>query len=346
MLFSDWHNVWMPGAVNRGPWLTAYTLPELMAREVAGQRFVLPVCSFHQQVADLDKIEGLLLPPLFVEALDRDLREAIIARIRACFPYLEGTARRRGWQGRLDVVELPRPPRRQPPPPGTIAFSVDTAVEEHGPHLPLATDRIQSYSVLEAVAAERDDVWLAPPLDYGFLRWGLPAGMSVDLSEELTVRYTTRYVDALVEWARPRGVYVVDVHGSLLHRQAVAEGLKASTAARHCFRYLYDPIAPQVIAAGDFHAGGVETAAILHINPALVDPRWWPERTAELARDEMKAELAIQLTADMPRFIEYAETHAWNGIVGSIANFENVDGKTIFAQLCAAARSDLDSLKP
>ena len=51
------------------------------------------------------------------------------------------------------------------PPPGRrpriLAFSVDTAVEEHGPHLPLATDRIQSYAVLAKLAEETAGLALA-----------------------------------------------------------------------------------------------------------------------------------------------------------------------------------------
>ena len=57
----------------------------------------------------------------------------------------------------MEIVELPRASLARPArAPRIVAFSVDTAVEHHGPHLPLATDRIQSYAVLKQIAEEVD----------------------------------------------------------------------------------------------------------------------------------------------------------------------------------------------
>src|SRR3954467_5312321 len=53
--------------------------------------------------------------------------------------------------------------------PDAVLVQPIGAVEQHGPHLPLATDLIVAEAVAEAVVAERGealDLWLLPPLAY------------------------------------------------------------------------------------------------------------------------------------------------------------------------------------
>ena len=75
---------YLPTVVNRGPWITAYTLNELAIREAPD--WVLPVCSLATPYEELERLGDGLLPPLFREALDGPLREQVVARIRQCFP--------------------------------------------------------------------------------------------------------------------------------------------------------------------------------------------------------------------------------------------------------------------
>ena len=184
-----------------------------------------------------------MLPPLYHEALDDELRTALLERIRTCFPFHESTDR--AGSASFDVVDLPK--TVHPPPvsrPRVLAFSVDTAVEEHGPHLPLATDTLQSYAVLERLAEESDALAIAPPLDYGQLTWGLPFGLSIDITAPLLTRYVTAYADALTAWTAPESLYVVDVHGSIVHRTAIIDGLAASGIARWSFRFFAPTFSP------------------------------------------------------------------------------------------------------
>jgi len=50
----------------------------------------------------------------------------------------------------------------------TVIIPIGT-VEEHGPHLPLATDTIQAMELAKQVS-QRMNVFIAPPLHYGFCR--------------------------------------------------------------------------------------------------------------------------------------------------------------------------------
>ncbi|HEY2252543.1 MAG TPA: creatininase family protein, partial [Planctomycetaceae bacterium] len=278
----------------------------------------------------LEELGRLMLPPLFRDALDADLQSALLARIEHCFPYLKGSRRRSSVYTKIEVVEVPaQSSARRVTRPQILAFSVDTAVEEHGPHLPLATDRIQSYAVLAKLAAECSDLDLAPPLDYGHLTWGLPRGLSIDTTPELLVHYVAGYAKALADHYQPEALYVVDVHGSPVHRRAIQDGLAAAGISRWMFRWLHEPLVEFAADRGDQHAGAVETAVMEAIDPGLLDTRWWPSRMAELATGEMSFERAIELQSELARFIDYAETHPWNGIVGRIENYLDLDGAAL-----------------
>ncbi len=333
---------WRPQAINTGTWLAGYSLNELLGR-VGTDRIVLPICSLGTPADELAELAPLVLPPLYHEALDDELRTALVARIAECFPFYHETSR--GGVHPVELIELPAEDHPAcGPTGGVVAFSVDTAVEEHGPHLPLATDTLQSYAVLERLAGEHPAMVLAPPVDYGQLTWGLPFGMSIDITARLLTRYVTGYANAIADWLEPTAAYVVDVHGSIVHRSAIQDGLAASRIGRWSFRWLHDPLVALSGDRGDQHAGGVETALIEFINPALVDAAWWPSRREELLAKQMSLEDAIRLSPDLPAFIERVESEGFNGIVGGLENYDAIDGADLMERILEVSRSDLVSL--
>lgn len=334
----------VPGRINSGPFITAYAHRELKER-IRDVKVVLPVCSLATPGEELAELGPWVLPPLFHEAMTRELQAQLVARIQECFPYYMGSRARAEWNGRVEVVELPRVPLAAPlARPRVLAFSIDTAVEQHGPHLPLATDTIQSYAVLARLGRETDGLVVGRPLDYGQLTWGLPFGFSVDVTAPLLTRYVTGFVDAMTDWLAPEALYVVDVHGSLIHRQAIQDGLKASRCQKHAFRWLYDPLAAFSSERGDVHAGGVETAIVQTINPALVDARWFPGRIEELAAGQMGVQTANELSPDLQAFIRYVECHPLNGIVGRVENVRDLDGAALLERMLTVARADVQRL--
>ena len=102
---------------------------------------MLPICSLGTPVESLAELGPLVLPPLYHEALTPDLKRSLIERIGQCVPYYEGTRARGALESDLVVVEMPVKEYEAPCTGRVVCFSVDTAVEEHGPHLPLATDQ-------------------------------------------------------------------------------------------------------------------------------------------------------------------------------------------------------------
>lgn len=334
---------YIPRIVNTGSWLTAYTLDELKTR-INSAKIVLPICSLGTPFDQLASLGDLVLPPLYHEALNNDLKQAIVEQVHRCFPFLTETRAADACQTKVEVVELSRTKHSPQARPRILSFSVDTAVEQHGPHLPLATDTLQSYLVLGRLAKEIDGFIIGPPVEYGHLTWGLPFGMSIDLTPTLLTRYVTCFANAMQDWLQPEAMYVVDVHGSIVHRRAIIDGLQASDVERFAFRWLYDPIVEFAGDRGDQHAGGVETAMVELASPDLIDRRWWPGRIDELEAQQMDLETAVQLTPDLPSLVKHAESRALNGIVGDVRNYYNVDASTMLDRMLDVSRADLEEL--
>lgn len=330
---------YFPQRVNSGPWVTAYTL-DVLRKLPAETEFILPICSLATPYVELASLGDHLLPPLFHEALNPDLQRQLVERIVYCFPNYASEQNRH----RVRVVELPAIPLPVNEAPQVLAFSVDTAVEEHGPHLPLGTDTIQSYGILQKLAKEFAGFELARPVEYGQLTWGLPFGHSIDIATSLLTAYVTGYCNALVEWRQPESLYVVDVHGSITHRQAIVEGIKRSFPQNWAFRWLHDPLAEFASERGDQHAGGVETVLVQALNPGLIDSAWWPDRMNDIAAQQMSFEKAVELTPDLPGFCAYVHQHRPNGVIGDITNALRLDASLLLERILKMARGDVRQL--
>lgn len=331
---------YLPKQINEGWLLTGYTLPRLQEK-IRSLTPVLPICSLGTPAEQLAELGPMVLPPLYHEALGGGLKERVLQQILECFPYSFDTDEDVGFE----LVELPRRKNTSSLDQPILAFSVDTAVEEHGPHLPLMTDTIQSYGILAKLAQTNPDLGIAPPVEYGHLTWGLPFGLSIDLTPELTTEYVANYLNALAEWRHPKAFYVVDVHGSIVHRTAIQEGMAKSSVRPMSFRWLHEPLIAYAGERGDQHAGGVETALVEYFNPQLLDADWWPVRRAEIVAGQMDMNEAIRLSSDLPAFREEVAQAKLNGIVGDVENYDHVDASKMVDEILEVAQRDLAELR-
>lgn len=132
--------------------------------------------------------------------------------------------------------------------------------EQHGAHLPLATDAIIAAALCNDVAARRT-VDVAPVLNYGAS--GEHAGFAGLLS--LGTDATAHAITELIRSARDtwRGVVLVCAHGG--NAEAVARVLDLARAEgdQVVAWFARDP-------TGDAHAGLTETSVVLSIDPTLV----------------------------------------------------------------------------
>ena len=338
----------IPEKINDGPFLASYSLPKLK-EQIKYECPVLPIVSLGTPVDLIADMGPLVLPPLYHEAMTSDLKANLLERIRHCFPYYWESGQRKTLKTDLLVVEMPKYEWPAPETGKVVCFSVDTAVEEHGPHLPLATDTIQSYAVLDQLKYRFPEIMLAPPVEYGHLTWGLPFGLSIDITPGLLVQYVAGYTDAIMNWLQPSGIYVVDVHGSIVHRQAIEEGLRISECDNYRFRWLHEPLIQFAGERGDQHAGGVETALVELISPSLVDRTIFPENINGIKAGQMNMDEAIELAEDLPAFVKRVEESLesrtpLNGIVGDIENYEYLDAQEMMQRMWNVASDDLRNL--
>lgn len=184
--------------------------------------------------------------------------------------------------------------------------------EQHGPHLPLATDTIIAEALAAGLAARRPRIVLGPSLT--ITASGEHAGFPGTLS--IGTETTTAVIVELVrsaDWAA--GVVLVNGHGG--NRNAVD---RAVAVLDHDGRAVL-PWWPQV-PGGDAHAGRTETSLLLAIRPDLV-------RLAEAAPGE---------TAPLPSIASRLRTGgvravAPNGVLGDPTGASAAEGAALLATL-------------
>lgn len=142
------------------------------------------------------------------------------------------------------------------------------AVEEHGQHLPLATDYWQAEELALSVAARRP-VFVAPPLPYGVCR------SSSDHAGTVGIRLATLQAlvgDLIDSFCRQglQNIVIVTGHAGGIHgaalvdagEQALERWPQLRVAVVVEWQLLHAAAADWIDTSGDSHAGEVETARI------------------------------------------------------------------------------------
>ena len=134
------------------------------------------------------------------------------------------------------------------------------STEQHGPHLPLATDTIVAAALADRLATARHDVVVAPALPYGSSgeHAGFPGTLSIGQAAlEAVVVELVRSADAFA------GVVLVSGHGGNVEPLARAVATAESEGRR---ALAWVPAVP----GGDAHAGRTETSLLLALAPGAV----------------------------------------------------------------------------
>jgi creatinine amidohydrolase len=135
------------------------------------------------------------------------------------------------------------------------------ATEQHGPHLPLATDTEIAVTLARRLAASRPDVVVAPALAYGSSgeHAGFPGTLSVGADVvELTLVELIRSADAFA------GVVVISTHGG--NAQPVQRAVQRLMAEGRRVQVWW----PSADDPTDAHAGFTETSVLLAARPEVV----------------------------------------------------------------------------
>jgi len=184
-------------------------------------------------------------------------------------------------QRRLDLLPWPmvvEQARRR----GSTVIWPFGAIEQHGPHLPLATDALFADRIAEAVLERLDPtlpLWRLPVQSLGFSpeHRGFPGTISLPAS--LLLALVSQVGQALAEAGFQRLV-LFNAHGGQIGLlEAAARELRSAApqlAVLPCFLWRgpegVAPLIPEPERTEGLHAGLAETSLMLHLAPGLTGP--------------------------------------------------------------------------
>ncbi|WP_435125252.1 creatininase family protein [Halobaculum sp. D14] len=202
------------------------------------------------------------------------------------------------------------------------------STEQHGPHLPLATDALIAEALAEA-AADRADLLCTPPVriavsehhrQFHGTMWVEP-GVFRDYVESFTRNLTYHGVD--------RVVYVNAHGGNVQHLREVGRRLRRDETA-YAVEWMWDESIPELVddlfEHNGPHGGPKETAMVMHIAEELV-------RTDQLesARDGGRVDLADADTVRHGSRTFYDSIdNSENGVFGDQTDATPADGAELF----------------
>jgi creatinine amidohydrolase len=189
------------------------------------------------------------------------------------------------------------------------------AVEQHGPHLPFATDTVVATVVATGAVPALDGALLAPALAYGASgeHEGFPGTVSIGTAALTTL--LVEYGRSACRWAGR--LLVVNGHGGNLDALRSAVPL-LRTEGRDVAWF------PCGVAGGDAHAGRTETSLMLHVEPGGVR-----QALAEAGETAPIGELLPRLRAEGVRGVSP------NGVLGDPAGASAAEGEALLAGLVA-----------
>ncbi len=141
------------------------------------------------------------------------------------------------------------------------------SLEQHGPHLPLSTDSVIATKVAEELARELG-AFLLPCLPYSCSIEHSAFPGTVWLSPETLASVVRDVVSSLLRQGFDV-VVLVNGHGGNMVLRPVVRSLNLLSGA---VRVILVDVASIMceLAAGDLHAGEVETSIMMHLRPELV----------------------------------------------------------------------------
>jgi creatinine amidohydrolase len=187
------------------------------------------------------------------------------------------------------------------------------SVEQHGPHLPLATDAVLAGAVAAAAVGSLDGALLAPVIAYGAAgeHEGFPGTVSIGTDALTTL--LVEYGRSACRWAGR--LLVVNAHGGNFAALRAAMPLLRSEGREVAWF-------PCAVPGGDAHAGRTETSLMLH-----VEPEWVRGERAEAGATAPLRELLPRMQAEGVRAVSP------NGVLGDPAGATAEEGAAMLADL-------------
>jgi creatinine amidohydrolase len=227
--------------------------------------------------------------------------------------------------------------------PASVLIQPIAAVEQHGPHLPLATDLIIADSVVDAVAAEFGetlDLWVLPSLAYGKSNEHAWAAGTVWLSSVTLLAVLGDLGRSLAHLPTKRLAFV-NGHGGNTQLLAVAN--RDLRLDHGLMTFLLHPSFPPASRSSSgaaptedaemgmgIHAGRDETSLILHLRPELVDM----SRASACVPAELAANAHVRFGGEVPFGWLSSDLHP-SGVIGDPTLASADRGKALFESMVA-----------
>jgi len=232
--------------------------------------------------------------------------------------------------------------------PGSTVVWPWGAVEQHGPHLPLATDALFADRVLEAVLpalADERPIWRLPTQMFGFSPEHLGFPGTLSLSAPLVLELVTTVGQQLAHAGFQRLVLFNAHGGQIALLQAAARQLHQQVpqlGVLPCFLWSGPEGVAELIPRPErhqgLHAGLAETSLMLHLAPEQVGPE--RPRDGDRAQDPPPG---WDLEGPVPAAWLTGELSA-SGVIGSAAGADAALGAALFERLVTGWTARFDSL--
>jgi creatinine amidohydrolase len=210
------------------------------------------------------------------------------------------------------------------------------ACEQHGPHLPTATDSMVVETVATRTAAALHDdfrVLVAPTLPVGYSRHHLPFGATISVSATTLQQFLIEMCDSLVSAGFKR-IFLLNGHGGnadivnvVAREVALQHGVTVGAGSYWVMAWdaLVDAGAHEH-ARLPGHAGAFETSVMMALHPELVRYDDVPRRDGEFSSDpagfhgaylveDQASWLAIDGYSDSPATANAEDGTRWLGAV-------------------------------
>ncbi|AXB48676.1 creatininase family protein [Amycolatopsis albispora] len=203
--------------------------------------------------------------------------------------------------------------------------------EQHGTHLPLATDTVIACTIAEAVAAAHSVLRLPPvtiSCSHEHAAW--PGTVSISAT---TLAAIVTDVAASLRASGIEKLVLVNGHGGnyVLGNVVQQSSGMALFPSMECWDDVRVAAGLETTAYSDMHAGELETSILLHAHPDLVRPGW--ETADELAEDRRDL-LTLGLSA-----------YTRSGVVGRPSLATAAKGRAVLDRLAEAFGDCLRALR-
>jgi len=194
--------------------------------------------------------------------------------------------------------------------PDSVLVLPTGAIEQHGPHLPVATDLITAQSMAELAVAEFGeelDLWLLPPLAYTKSNEHHWSCGTFWLSAQTMLSVLHDLGSSMTKTPARRLAFLNGHGGNSALLQVAARDLRIAYGLRTFTLHPSLPAdhggkSPESELGLGIHGGHEETSLMLHLRPELVDmekaQRWVPEQLTEYRHVRFGGSVSFGWTSD------------------------------------------------